>query len=283
MPLYVTTYPLSFSRRMTTTCYAADLAHLAETMAQRRMGEELFRELGDFDPDNQHRLASDWMRANDPIRANHALVWISMIACRAGFSDAWSLMNDRGLMHEVAHYLEQSDGGRREVRVPVSVFTGRTFAYMAGDELTQFPLLHEQLARRLEAFERVVPGVHPDWVARGLPDAPKPPAEPEPEPVPAIAPDSQLMALVDLQREQITEALRIPFPLAKTKHIRMRVQWPDAVAAMFGVDLGRGKDESATKLLTPPAQLSGPESCRATGETQPADASSASSPAGARS
>lgn len=136
MPLYRTRYALPLGESRTTQCYAENATHLEEVIKQRGMGE--VRDDPLFEPDREPRMASELVLAGQLSAANHALIWTSMIAVRAGITDAWALLNDRGVVHEMAHALHVQEVFRQPVGL-------------------------EALAGRIEAFERLVPGVHPCW------------------------------------------------------------------------------------------------------------------------
>lgn len=140
--IYETAYKLPNGATRRTSVYARDEAHLAETIALRGMDEEASGPYYYGHP----QMASTLAYRGALREANHALVWASMIATRAGVTDAWALMNDEGLLHELAHQLHNS----------VQPF----FDY---DTLYGKPPKHVDLAYRLEAFELTVPGLHPRW------------------------------------------------------------------------------------------------------------------------
>lgn len=149
MPLYQTNYTLPSGRVDPTQCYAESDEHLVEVIALRSMGETRADPVRDgiYVP----KMASALMFDGRIAAANHALVWTSMIAARAGLTEAWDLLNDEGILHRVAHELEQDELDRRGI-LTISSFFG-------GSKQDR----REALARRIEAFERLVPGVHPCW------------------------------------------------------------------------------------------------------------------------
>jgi hypothetical protein len=106
-------------------------------MELRGMGER--RAHTQFYSIERPKMASDLFGDGKYIEANHALVWTSMIAVRAGLADAWELLNDRGLLHEVAHVMHAQVNSRTD------------------------PDLVKHLLSRISAFERKIPGVHPCW------------------------------------------------------------------------------------------------------------------------
>lgn len=135
MPMYMTRYPLPRGSDAVTSCYATDIHHLKETIALRGMREE---HVAGQTP-NVPRMASELLHARRFGDANHALVWTSMVATRAGIATAWELLNDYGLLHQMAHVVESAPS----CSCPSCQGTG--------------------LIDQLEAFERRVPGLHPSW------------------------------------------------------------------------------------------------------------------------
>lgn len=145
MPMFVTSYRLPSGSLIPTQCFAEDHDHLDHLIALRGMGER------PGPPDKSYgfppvpRMASSLMAEGRIAAANHAMIWTGMIAVRAGVTDAWGLLNDEGIVHETAHLLE-------------TTANGGPFSYGLESEPR-----HVRLARRIEAFERLVPGVHPCW------------------------------------------------------------------------------------------------------------------------
>lgn len=141
MTLYLTRYPLPSGLAATTSCYARDHEHLAETLTVRGMGETATYDdwrTGLFEPP---KLASELIRDGQVAAANHALIWISMIAVRADPATAWEVLNDEGLVHQLAHALHSAERG--------DPFRDHLGMGRLGD--------------KLDAFERRIPGVHPSW------------------------------------------------------------------------------------------------------------------------
>ncbi|MGZ3272399.1 MAG: hypothetical protein ACXU82_03585 [Caulobacteraceae bacterium] len=143
MPMYVTMYSLPNGLPTATQCYAKDRGHLRELMTLRRMGET---EGDGFYVLPRPKMASELVRMRQLRAANHALVWISMVACRAAPERSWELLNDQGLVHELAHTMHSVEMGR---------------------DIEDFGLA--RFADKVEDFERTVPGAHPCW---GVADKP---------------------------------------------------------------------------------------------------------------
>jgi hypothetical protein len=154
--MFITQYVLPSGRPATTQCYARDEAHLVEIMDRRRMDEVSAGAFAHPPP----TMASQHLASGKIGAASHALTWIAMIATRSGVARAWDLLNDEGLVHEVAHLVESAELS------PCSCWrcTDRRM----------------DLARKLEAFERSIPGVHPCWGGddRALVPAPEPDRRP---------------------------------------------------------------------------------------------------------
>jgi len=149
MPLYQTNYTLPSGRVDPTQCYAESDEHLVEVIALRSMGETRADPVRDgiYVP----KMASALMFDGKIAAANHALVWTPIIATRAGRTEGWDLLNAEGIRHRGGHELEQDEYDRRGVLTISSFFGG------SKEER------REALARRIESFERLVPGVHPCW------------------------------------------------------------------------------------------------------------------------
>jgi hypothetical protein len=152
MPMYATEYRLPKGGRAQTTCYAMSAEHLAETLKLRNLGEV---PTGRSFP--APVMASQHLRRRDFAEANHALVWASMIATKAGIVDAWDLLNDNGLLHEMAHVAEN---GSLPARFAYDVYFGCTCDMCRGirPDDRDHPFILQ-----VEAFERRVPGLHPSW------------------------------------------------------------------------------------------------------------------------
>lgn len=136
MPLYRTSYTTP-AGTLTTQCYAENDEHLEEVMRMRGMGET--RADSSY-PSSQPEMASTLLRERKFAAANHALVWASMIAARAQITDAWGLLNDYGLIHEMAHLLHQAEA-----------------SFFGGVRVS------EEFINRVVAFEMLVPGLHSCW------------------------------------------------------------------------------------------------------------------------
>lgn len=136
MPLYRTSYTTP-AGTLTTQCYAENDEHLIEVMRMRGMGET--RADSSY-PSSQPEMASTLLRERKFAAANHALVWASMIAARAQITDAWGLLNDYGLIHEMAHLLHQAEA-----------------SFFGGVRVS------EEFINRVAAFEMLVPGLHSCW------------------------------------------------------------------------------------------------------------------------
>lgn len=154
MPMYRTRYSLPNGATRTTQCYARNEKDLARVIKKRGMGETRSTDPYAAFRLDEPQMASELLMKGQIAAANHALVWTSMIAVRAGLTDAWGLLNDDGVLHEMAHLLHS-----REVSPWSDVF---------GEPA------HVRLARRVEAFERLVPGVHPCWGGEDRQIAPPP-------------------------------------------------------------------------------------------------------------
>lgn len=141
MPMYATEYRLPDGRPATTSCFARNGNHLEEVIKLRKMGERLDTFTGRFI--NPPRMASDLLRSGRVAAANHALIWTSMIAARAGVMGEWGLLNDNGLVHEIAHVMHSRE--------------------MDGAHCSCRQCDVSDLAHKVERFERQVPGVHPCW------------------------------------------------------------------------------------------------------------------------
>lgn len=136
MALFLTRYELPGGRDARTQLYAESLGEALELVKDRKMGEMVVSQI-DPRAGPVPEMASDLLRAGQIKRANHALVWTSMIAVRAGVADAWDLLCDTGQLHEMAHLVELGPSwGRNGL---------------------------ESLAVRIETLERVTPGHHPCW------------------------------------------------------------------------------------------------------------------------
>ncbi|UTC29681.1 hypothetical protein BAJUN_00510 [Bajunvirus bajun] len=145
MPLYRTSYKIPNGETLATQCYACDDDHLIEVLTLRGMGETR---------DDPHPygysaffkapvLASTLLAKNQLAAANHALIWAAMIASKAGIIDPWDLLNDRGMIHEMAHAMHSKEINGQ----PFGIFDNGKIALM----------------ERLEAFEMLVPGLHKCW------------------------------------------------------------------------------------------------------------------------
>lgn len=136
--------------RLSTQMYALDADNAADLIVRRKMDEVLDGPwqsyFGGGDP--APSMGSTLLRAGKLAKANHALIWTSMIAVRAGVIDAWELMNDKGVVHELAHEMQISNS------TDIDSVLGRSYhrAYV-----------WRPLADRIEALERLVPGLHPSW------------------------------------------------------------------------------------------------------------------------
>lgn len=159
MPMYETKYRLPNGSEQGTQCYAESEAHLEEVIKLRGLGETRFMRThesslysifgtGTFP---HPKMASDLLAKEQYAAANHALTWTSMIAVKAGVVEGWDLLNDQGIMHEMAHMLHS-----RELNGGSSARNRSRSFYDTEPE-------HLRLARRIETFERLVPGVHPCW------------------------------------------------------------------------------------------------------------------------
>lgn len=136
MPLFWTNYSLPGGAVTVTSCYARDVEHLHELMAQRGLGETL-------SGDNRFYrdapvMPSDFLRRGHVVEALHSVIWVAMIAVKAGLADAWELLNDRGIIHELSHAALSYRGGN--------------MIYVDSD-----------FVHAVTKFERGVPGVHPCW------------------------------------------------------------------------------------------------------------------------
>lgn len=143
MPIYRTQYELPDGDHLRTTLYARDDKHLGEVMDLRKMGEmcvdgPAFGRTA-IDPP---MMASQLLASKRLAAANHALTWAAMIGARAGVADAWALMNDHGLLHQMAHLLHSREDSQ-------------DLGYLENQLMRLIPQVDE--------FERSVPGVHPCW------------------------------------------------------------------------------------------------------------------------
>ncbi len=178
MPLYATRYPLPDGSNAITSCYAANRAHLDALMKQRGMGETF---VGDDRILDSPRMPSGLLRDCRPAAAMHALIWISMIAVRSGQDMAWRALNDRGVVHALAHELEAAE----RLCHPAS----------------RHRAVWMHIADQVEAFEREVPGVHPCWGGA------EKPARPLEE---LVAYEQRLaMAIMDTELKRMTERLSV--------------------------------------------------------------------------
>lgn len=147
MPQYRSRYQTHKGRVQYTQVYAENDAHLEEVLALRGMGETRVDPTSIFEEYDAPQMASELCAAGKLAAANHALVWTGMIAAKAGIADAWAMLNDDGIIHDLAHEMHSKEAS------PLYTLSALGFNESR----------HVRLARRIEAFERLVPGVHPCW------------------------------------------------------------------------------------------------------------------------
>ncbi|AXQ69306.1 hypothetical protein HOU02_gp419 [Caulobacter phage CcrBL9] len=156
MGYYATRYRLPDGTIQITQCYAESEEHLGEVMAARGMGEA-------HHPTGyviaKPKMPSEWLEKRDYAKAIHALTWAAMIAVKAGV-DAWTLLHDKGLMHELAHLNEYNT----EVTAyrPMDAWLN-AFGHQSGQGAEPLDLRARRLklVASLKAFEATVPGLAP--------------------------------------------------------------------------------------------------------------------------
>lgn len=141
MAMFVTRYRLPNGAAVPTTVYARDLRHLREVIDQRGLGEGMAEPHPYFLPMRAPKMPSELLEVGQLRAANHALTWVAMIAVKAGKAEAWELLNDRGVLHEMAHILHSQEEGQDSIVRDQVAF----------------------LLPKVRTFEREVPGVHPCW------------------------------------------------------------------------------------------------------------------------
>jgi len=137
MPLYHTTYETPTGVEYT-QCYARDADHFAEVVKLRGMGETPHIPWPGDPIAAPPVMPSTYLLEQKWIDAMHALIWVGMIATKAGIADGWGLLNDHGILHGMSHVLMNTRHGY-------------------GHDVTG-PYLE-----RVKKLEREVPGVHPCW------------------------------------------------------------------------------------------------------------------------
>lgn len=149
MPMFVSTYAMASGATTSTTVYARDPDHLEVTLRMRRMDEERGSRLLP-----RPEMASKLVAEGKYAAAMHALIWASMIAIRSREDEAWKLLNDEGVVHQLAHEAHNLElNGSRSRYEDLSL--GGYGGYRQPSWL--------KLAERIEHFEMGVPGVHPSW------------------------------------------------------------------------------------------------------------------------
>ncbi len=129
-------YALPNGLRRVTSIYARDQHHGQHLADLRGMGEEI---VGDYDfrpPD----MPSHWLARRQYAHAHHAMTWVAMVACRAIPNASWVLLNDVGVMHELAHAAENE-----------------------ADRTRFSPGFGWDFETQLVGWELLIPGVHRDW------------------------------------------------------------------------------------------------------------------------
>ncbi|AXQ69865.1 hypothetical protein HOU03_gp403 [Caulobacter phage CcrSC] len=156
MVYYATRYGLPNGSIQITQCYAESEEHLKEVMAARGMGE-VHHPTGYAIA--KPTMPSAWLEKRDYAKAIHALTWAAMIAVKSGV-DAWTLLHDRGLMHELAHLNEYNT----EVTAhrPMDAWLN-AFGHPSGlgAEPIDLRARRLKLVDDLKAFEATVPGLAP--------------------------------------------------------------------------------------------------------------------------
>lgn len=86
-----------------TTLYARDQNHTLELLKQRGLGEHLLQPYSGITLfPSDLILLSCW---NDAI---HSACWLGMIACSAGVTTGFDLLQDQGLIHLISHLARQN-------------------------------------------------------------------------------------------------------------------------------------------------------------------------------
>lgn len=142
--MFVSEYRLPNGDKQHTQVYADDEQHLVQVLARRKMGEQKA-----ISPPalSEPTMPSKLLEQSRHPEAMHALIWVSMIATSAGVATNWELMNDNGLIHELAHYNQVAS----------------QYGYaLGGKSLLGFFDLNNwrrALIQKLRTFEERVPGV----------------------------------------------------------------------------------------------------------------------------
>lgn len=128
-----------------TQVFCRDAEHAKALMAQRGMGEEID---GRLLTGRKPILPSEHLWAGSPAKALHALTWLLMIAqnIEARQGDVRDAFYDDGLLHELAHIVEDAGSG---------------YYHAVDHQPDRWSSLRIDLFKRLAAFERVIPGAHP--------------------------------------------------------------------------------------------------------------------------
>jgi hypothetical protein len=94
----------------TTTLFARDIFEAEQFVKQRNLGEALCTRLTDHSM--RPFLCSELIRRFEVEKAMHAACWLGMIATKCGLSESRSLLDDLGIVHQLAHCIEEKYLGR---------------------------------------------------------------------------------------------------------------------------------------------------------------------------
>ncbi|UTU07960.1 hypothetical protein CcrC1_gp274 [Caulobacter phage C1] len=101
--MFVTRYRVPSGRTKITQCFADSPEHLQEVIKARGM-DEVVDDSGVKVA--KPKLPSQWLDQKQYAKAMHALNWVAMVGVQAGVVSAWDLLNDEGVLHEMAHLIE---------------------------------------------------------------------------------------------------------------------------------------------------------------------------------
>lgn len=100
MNLFSTVYHID-GQRYETAFWAESVDDACRIAEERRMGEEI----NDYPVSYTPVLPSGLIRIWDFGNALHAACWLGMVACSSGHTKGFDLLNDRGLIHILAHLI----------------------------------------------------------------------------------------------------------------------------------------------------------------------------------
>lgn len=107
MPTYLTSYPCG-GATFGSYVVARDRKHLRDLILKRGLREKF---IGYRRGKPDEMSAAEFYRRGDKLKCAHTLCFVGNVLCNAGLMRREDLMDDRGLLHEVIHQMEDDGKG----------------------------------------------------------------------------------------------------------------------------------------------------------------------------